>query len=110
MKSLYNINSWSILITVLLIFTFWGGIIALPILGIIQIALSLRIIEESKSLNGFIKKLFISYIITTAASILLIKYINQYYFNQLEIMFLWVIISIALAFFHLFITYKIKQS
>lgn len=107
MRNLYKINSWSVLITILLCFTFWGGIIALPILGIIQICMSLQIINHFNELNKSNKILFIIYSILTISLITIFKCITA---DQLLLMFNWVIISIGLASFHLYITHKIFKS
>lgn len=106
MKDLYNINKWSVITTIILCFTFWGGIIALPVLGIIQIGMSLRIIDSFSELNTSNKTLFIIYSIFTVSLIILFKKINV---DQLLLMFIWAFVSIGLACFHLYIIYKIYK-
>ena len=110
MKDLYKINSWAVLITILLYFTFWGGIIAQPILGVIQIGISLYIIGNFNQLNKFIKVLFIIYGVLTVTTVILLSLIRQRDETGFEIMFLWIIVTLCLALFHLYITYKIKHS
>ncbi len=109
MKNLYKINSWCVLITILLYFTFYGGIIAQPVLGIIQIGMNLYIIGHFNQLNKFIKALFITYFVLTAAIVILLRLIAQRDDTGFEIMFLWIIVTLCLAFFHLYITYKIEK-
>jgi hypothetical protein len=107
MKNLYKINSWAFIITLLLLFTFWGGIIALPLLGITQIIMSLKIIYHYKQLNKTTQKLFNGYIVLTSTIIICLKFSNL---DALLVMFIWAITSMFLAGFHLYITYKISKS
>lgn len=104
---MYKINNWCVIITILLCFTFWGGILALPILGIIQICMSFRIINHFYEINKSNKILFIFYIILTVSLIIFFKSIKT---DQFLLMFSWAIVSIGLACFHLYITYKIFKS
>ncbi len=73
MKNLYQINYWSVIFTILLSLTFWGGIIALPVLGIIQIVISVIIINRFKALDLTNRVLFISYIIITITLIIFLN-------------------------------------
>lgn len=107
MKNIYKINSWALIITVLLCFTFWGGIIALPFLGLIQIIMSIKIIYHFKELTEINQSLFIIYVVLTIALIVFFK-LSQ--IDALLLMFNWAITSIFLASFHLYITYKISKS
>lgn len=106
MINLFKINRVLVTITVLLCFTLWGGIIALPILGLSQIIMSCIIAMHMKRINKTTKLLFITYITSTISLILFFKTISK---ASLEILFLWILISIILACFHLYITYKIKK-
>lgn len=105
MKKLYEINNWALIITILLCFTFWGGIIALPILGLIQIIMSLIIIFHYKNLKKSIKILFIIYVILTLSSTKLFELVELDFFAG---MILFAISSLFLASFHVYITYKIS--
>lgn len=109
MKNSYKINSWCILITILLYFTFWGGIIAQPVLGLIQIGISFYIIGHFNALPKFIKGLFITYGVLTTAIVMLLRLMAQSHDAGFAIMSLWILVTLCLAFFHLYITYKIKH-
>ena len=106
MKRMYETNSWLVIITILLCFTFWGGIIALPILGLIQIIMSIKIIIHFKQLTKTIKILFITYIVLTISTILFLKSLP---IKELAIMFLFMIASLFLASFHLYVTFRINK-
>ena len=110
MKSLYDINRWLIIITALLYFTFWGGIIAQMVLGAVQIIMSISIIIHFSEQSTLVKRLFIAYILATISIILLFRIIAHNGDGGIELIFLWLFITMALALFHLYITYKIKQS
>lgn len=107
MKNVYQVNYWSVLITILLSLTFWGGIIALPILGTIQIVISLIIINRFKTLTKTNRILFTSYAVLT---VFLIIFFKQLKGEELGILFMWAIVSLFLACFHLYITYNISKS
>lgn len=104
MKKLYQINKWSVITTTALYLTFWGGILAEIVLGLIQIIISLYIIYRFHKLNRKIMTLFVIYIIATIGSVTFFSAIN---FKHI---FMWVIVSMSLAFFHLYITFKIHKS
>ena len=107
MKNIYQVNYWSVLITILLSLTFWGGIIALPILGTIQIVTSIIIINKFKKITKTNQVLFISYTILTVSLIIFFKQLKS---EELGVLFMWAIVSLFLACFHLYITYKISKS
>lgn len=109
MKNLYDINKWLIIITLLLYFTFWGGIIAQVVLGISQIIMSIIIMVHYPKLSKFLKILFVFYVISTVSTILLYRKILHSINGGLEIMFLFIFVTMILAFFHLYITHKIKK-
>jgi hypothetical protein len=104
---MYKINSWALIITVLLCFTFWGGIIALPVLGLLQIIISIKIISLFKNLTEINQSLFVIYILVTITIIICLKYSN---IDAMLAMFIWAIASIFLAGFHVYLTYRISKS
>lgn len=101
MKNLYNINSWAFIICVLISFTIYGAIIALPILGIIQIIISVKIAINFKQLPKSIKISSFIYLLSVAIALIVVKIIVL---NQLLIFFIWSLMAIILAGFHLAIT------
>lgn len=101
MKNLYAINSWAFIICVLISFTVYGAIIALPILGIIQIIISVKIAINFKQLPKSIKISSFIYLLSVAIALIIIKIIVL---NQLLIFFIWSFMAIILAGFHLAIT------
>jgi len=109
MKNLFEINKWSIITTFLLYLTIWGGIIAHLALGLIQILMSLIILLNFKKLSIHIKCLFIAYIFITINICLFFSFASKYKFNGSTIFFSWILISLLLALFHLYITFKIKK-
>ncbi|WP_299125616.1 hypothetical protein [uncultured Winogradskyella sp.] len=109
MKHFYQINSSLIPITILLWFTFWGGMIAQTVLGIVQVAMSVSIMVHFKKLSKSIQILFTVYVILTISIIMLYRQIGNNGHGGIEHMFLFIIVTLLLAFFHLYITYKIKN-
>ena len=101
MKNLYAINSWAFIICVLISFTVYGAIIALPILGIIQIIISVKIGNNFKQLPKSIKISSFIYLLSVLMALIVIKIIVL---NQLLIFFIWSFMAIILAGFHLAIT------
>lgn len=101
MKNLYAINSWAFIICVLISFTVYGAIIALPILGIIQIIISVKIAINFKQLPKSIKISSFIYLLSVAIALIVVKIIVL---NQLLIFFIWSLMAIILAGFHLAIT------
>ena len=101
MKNLYTINSWAFIICVLISFTIYGAIIALPILGIIQIIISVKIAINFKQLPKSIKISSSIYLLSVAIALIVVKIIVL---NQLLIFFIWSLMAIILAGFHLAIT------
>lgn len=106
LKNLYEINIWAVPITILICFTFWGGLFALPILGIIQIVMSIIMIIHFKKLTKLSQTLFIIY-----ASLLLLIFILKIVFKitGIQALIILSITSIFLASFHLYITYNIYK-
>ncbi|MEL0644675.1 hypothetical protein V6251_09795 [Olleya sp. Ti.3.14] len=106
MKNLYTINSWAFIICVLISFTIYGAIIALPILGIIQIIISVKIGINFKQLPKSIKISSFIYLLSVVIALIFIKLIVL---NQLLIFFIWSLMAIILAGFHLAITHFISK-
>tara|TARA_B100001059_G_C17809527_1_gene571388 strand:- start:184 stop:564 length:381 start_codon:yes stop_codon:yes gene_type:complete len=106
MKNLYTINSWAFIICVLISFTIYGALIALPILGIIQINISIKIGINFKQLPKSIKISSFIYLLSVVIALIVIKIIVL---NQLLIFFIWSLMAIILAGFHLAITHFISK-
>ena len=106
MKNLYTINSWAFIICVLISFTVYGAIIALPILGIIQIIISVKIGINFKHLPKSIKISSFIYLLSVVIALIVMKIIVL---NQLLIFFIWSLMAIILAGFHLAITHFISK-
>ena len=60
--------------------------------------------------SRLIKTLFKTYVITTVSIIMLFRIIGQNGNESLGLMFLFIIVTMCLALFHMYITYKIKKS
>ncbi|WP_179367691.1 hypothetical protein [Winogradskyella forsetii] len=110
MKKLYDINKWLIIITLLLYLTFYGGILAQVILGLVQIIMSIKIMTHFSKLSKIVKTSFIIYVTLTVSLIVVYGNIMHNGNGGLELMFLVIIVTLFLAIFHLYITYKIKIS
>ncbi|EDP72151.1 hypothetical protein FBALC1_13657 [Flavobacteriales bacterium ALC-1] len=110
MKRLYDINKWLIISTLLLYLTFWGGILAHLLLGIIQIIMSISIMLHFSKQTYTVKQLFITYLVATVVIVSIFKIIKETNGEDLQLIFMWMITTMFLALFHLYITYKIKQS
>lgn len=109
MKKIYQINGWLIPITILLWFTFWGGILSQIVLGIVQVVMSLSIMVQFKKLSKNIQSLFMVYVILTISIILFYWQITNNGNGGIELMFTFVIVTLILALFHLYITFKIRN-
>ena len=80
------------------------------ILGAIQVLMSITIMIHFAEQSKIVKKLFIIYIMTTVSIIILFRIIGQYVDGGFGFVFLWIIVTMLLAIFHLYITYKIQKS
>lgn len=109
MKNLFNINKWCVIITLILYLTIIGGLIAQILLGIIQIIMSLEIAINYKYLIKKTKKLFLLYLFLTVLAIAITCYFYFYLMNDAIILIYFSIASLALALFHLYITYRLKN-
>ncbi|WP_458627578.1 hypothetical protein [Winogradskyella sp. PC D3.3] len=110
MKHFYDINKILILSTSLLYLTFWGGIAAQMVLGLTQILMSITLIVHFKTLTQPIKKLFKAYVITTVFIIVFFRIIAYFGIRGFPFILLWLFVSMGLALFHFYITYKLKLS
>jgi len=61
MKTIYNINKWSFIITLVLYLTITWGLFSQIILGFIQLLLAFYILTHWKAFNSNIKKLISVY-------------------------------------------------
>lgn len=111
MKNLHTTNKVLTILGLGISLTFWGGIFALPILGLAQIIMSVIIFRDKSSLSKETKKLFYIYIIITIALAGTFRLLGEIKgLESLMLLFVWMFVSAFLALFHLYITYKIKQS
>lgn len=110
MKKLYKINKWLVITTLLLYLTFYGGIMAQIVLGIVQVIMSVLILFNYSKLSISLKKLFITYLILAISAISI--YIINLTIGESDLSFfiLFTVATMLIAFFHLYITYKIKKS
>ncbi|GGI58321.1 hypothetical protein [Winogradskyella haliclonae] len=109
MKNLHTTNKVLTLLGLSISLTFWGGIFALPILGLAQIIMSIIIFRNKSSLSEEAKKLFYLYItvtITLAGTFRVLGELKS--LESLMLLFVWMFVSAFLALFHLYITHKIK--
>lgn len=103
-KNLYQVNRLSLGVTLILLFTFWGGIIALPLLGLIQIIISLIISYHFNQLAKINQLQFIIYLLLTLSLIVFFVVVK---IEFLLSMFIWLITSFLLGCYHLYVTFKI---
>ena len=104
MRNLYLTNKYLTIIGVGVTLTMWGGIIALPLLGFTQLIMCIIIFNKKN------KKLFYTYLLVTPTLAIVFKLVSV--FSRIEtllLLFIWMIVSSILAFFHLYITYMIKK-
>lgn len=109
MKTLYKANLIMTSSLLLISLTFWGAIISLPVLGFIQILMSIAIFRNRKILQKMTLKFFQAYVVITLLLIILFRVF--YVFNVIEtivLFIIWMFISAFLALFHLYITSRIK--
>jgi hypothetical protein len=107
MKNLYNINKWLIIVTLLLYLTLYLGMIFQIVLGTMQVLMSIYILTKYNTLEKKTKSLFIIYLIATVTTLVLIA--SGLTLNN-GLFMIHLIIPMLIAFFHLYITYKIKIS
>ena len=106
MKNLFNINKWFVIITLVLYLTFFLGALFQMVLGVVQILMSIYILTKLKNLNYYLKLLFSIYCILTSIVLILIFTVSV---SHNLIVAVYLVIPMLIAFFHLFITYKIRQ-
>ena len=110
MRNLYLTNKYLTIIGVGVTLTMWGGIIALPLLGFTQLIMCIIIFNKKNKLNKKNKKLFYTYLLVTPTLAIVFKLVSV--FSRIEtllLLFIWMLVSSILAFFHLYITYMIKK-
>lgn len=107
MKRLYNVNKWLVIITILLYLTLYLGMLFQMVLGVGQVLMSLYMLYNYNKLEKQIKFLFNIYLVSvvTILSVIAFGKIISTGFITIHL-----IIPMLIAFFHLYITYKIKES
>lgn len=111
MKNLFLANKILTILGLLVSLTFWGGIIALPILGLVQIIMCFIIFKNRSKLNVQNRRIFYIYLLITPLLALLFRLAHKFLnINEIEVIFIWMFVSAFLALFHLYITYQIRQS
>ncbi|WP_299246820.1 hypothetical protein [uncultured Aquimarina sp.] len=108
MKTIHNINKWSLIITLLLYLTIYLGLLAQIPLGFIQFVLALSILGHWKQLNSLSKKLILTYW-SLFVSYWLAFAIMGNSLNDLWFIF-YSIIPMSIASYFVYITYQIKKS
>ncbi|MGX1929875.1 hypothetical protein [Flagellimonas sp. 2504JD4-2] len=93
-------------ITLALYLTLYLGMLFSIVLGFAQVIMSFIIIYHFKKLGEFSKLLFITYLILTSTILFLIATDN---YGDINFIMQFAVIPMLLAFFHLYITYRIKN-
>jgi hypothetical protein len=106
MKNLYRTNKWLIIINLLLYLTIYFGMIFQIFLGAVQVLMSIYIFTKYNSLDKRIKPLFIAYVVLT---VIILSLITSGLIVNTGFITVYLIIPMLLAFFHLYITYKIRS-
>jgi len=109
MKNLYIINKWLVILTLALYITINYGMLFQIVLGSIQVLMGIYILSNYNSLNKKTKSLFNLYMLLTIVILSLIFYGNVDD-GGIWWLLIYLVIPMLLAFLHLYITYKIKQS
>ncbi|MFD1063834.1 hypothetical protein ACFQ1Q_11315 [Winogradskyella litorisediminis] len=110
MKYLHKTNKIFTILGIGVSLTFWGAMIALPVLGLAQIIMCIIIFYHRKNLTKKTLKLFYAYVIATiglAGTFKTLEVVKA--LDTLSLMFIWMFVSAGLAFFHLYVTYLINK-
>lgn len=111
MKNLYQINKTLVITNIVLGFTIYLGLLFLIPLGIAQIIMGIYMIYNEKKLTKKISKLLTFYILTSTSVLISLFFIYTSFFTNGDGLFILImIISILLAFLHLYITYLINNN
>jgi hypothetical protein len=107
MKRLHNINKWLMLITLLLYITLCLGMLFQMVLGVGQVLMSFYMLYNYNKLEKQTKFLFNIYLVlvVTILSVIAFGTIISTGFITTHL-----VIPMLIAFFHLYITYKIQKS
>jgi len=110
MEKLYLINKVLVIINVILGFTIFLGLYFLIILGIAQILMSLIIAYNKKQLTEAITQMFNTYSIITAIILTGILLMYCKIIPSVDLLvYIGLIVSVIMAFLHLYITYLIHK-
>jgi hypothetical protein len=110
-RSLYKLNRNLMICNAVLFLTVYFGMLFLVVLGLFQVVSSLIIACELKNFTSKIKRLFIMYsTITTVFLILIVTTDFMYSYNDFIQFLTWILLPVALAFLHLYITYLIQNN
>lgn len=110
MKKLHHINKGLIITNIVLGFTIYLGLLFLIPLGVLQIIMTINMIINEKKLNKGISNLLTIYCINTTSVLIVLFFIYTSFIPSNEGLLLAVIlISILLAFLHLYITSLINK-
>lgn len=108
MKKLYRSNLIMTSALLLIYLTFWGGIFALPVLGLFQTGITIYIFSNRSKLTKSNSTILNIYIALTISLIVIFKFLDFYGFETISLLFVWMIVSAVLALFHLYLTHRIK--
>jgi len=107
MKKLYEINKWLVITTLLLYLTIYLGMLFQMVLGVAQVIMSIYILTNYNNLKRETKSLFTIYLVLT---VIVVSIIASGMITSSGFIIVHLIIPMLIAFFHLYITYKIKES
>ncbi|WP_290702111.1 hypothetical protein [Lacinutrix sp.] len=110
MKNIHNINKGLIITNIILGFTIYFGLLFLIPLGISQIIMAIRMVIDEKKLTKEITSLLTIYCISSTLVLIILFFMYTTLIPGSEGLFLLImIISVLLAFLHLYITYLVKE-
>lgn len=105
MKTLFLINKTLIITNAILFITVYGGLLFLPITGVIQVCCFVHLLFRWSDVAPHLKKYFIIYGAVTVLNLSLL--ICLIYFSSFDFLFwLPIILGIALSIYFLILTYK----
>ena len=107
MKHITKINNIAFGICILLSITIYLSIIALPILGLIQIIsallISFKIKEKSKELKTYIS----IYWVLSLSNLIVMSLISDPLFNKIDSLYVYIFVPIGIAIYFLYICNKL---
>lgn len=110
MKYLHLLNVWSYTITLLLYLTFYFGLIAQFVLGIIQLIIFIYLLFNIKKFSKKLKNKLFMYLAMVLAYAAAAYFMASFKtFNDLYIL-VWTLAPMLIATYFVYITYQIKKT